>query len=96
MTDQGEVHIIAVARTRRGMIHRILGLLEKRLGGTPAYIAVSHADALDDARKVHEEVCRRVRCLGSWITSFTPVMGAHVGPGLIGISYYLESGYAGA
>jgi DegV family protein with EDD domain len=96
MTDQGEVHIVSVARTRRGMINRILDLLEKRLGGMPAYIAVSHADAPDDARTVHEEVCRRVRCLGSWVTSFTPVMGAHAGPGLIGISYYLESGYAGA
>ncbi len=95
MTDSGEVHIVTVARTRRGMIERILELLEKRLGGAPAYIAVSHADAPEDARFVHEEVRRRVRCLESWITSFTPVMGAHAGPGLIGVSYYLESGYAG-
>ncbi len=96
MTDQGEVHIVAVTRTRRGMINRIIELLEKRLGGTPAYIAVSHADALEDAQRVQEEVCRRVRCLESWITSFTPVMGAHAGPGLIGISYCLEPRYAGA
>lgn len=96
LTDQGEVHIAAVARTRRGMMERVLALLEKRLEGRPAYIAVSHADALDDARWMLEEACRRVRCLETWITSFTPVMGAHTGPGLIGVSYCLELEDAGA
>lgn len=97
MTDQGEVHIAAVARTRRGMMERVLALLERHLKGHPAHIAVGHADAPDDARWMLEEACRRVRCLETWVTSFTPVIGAHAGPGLIGISYYLESSrYVGA
>jgi fatty acid-binding protein DegV len=56
-------------------------------GETPLQVAVMHADALDNAILLREKISAGFDCATLFITEFTPVMGAHIGPGLIGVAY---------
>jgi len=55
---------------------------------TPVYAAVFHADAADQAEELRKQVAEQFRCVELYVTEFTPVMGAHTGPGVIGLAFY--------
>jgi len=61
---------------------------QKIVKGQPLHVAVMHADALDRAKELMDEISSRFDCAELFITEFTPVMGVHTGPGLIGIAFY--------
>ena len=56
--------------------------------GEPFHVVVMHADALDNAMVLRDKIASRFDCAELFITEFTPVMGAHIGPGLIGVAFY--------
>ena len=47
-----------------------------------------HADALDRAITLRDQISSRFDCAELFITEFTPVMGVHTGPGVIGVAFY--------
>jgi fatty acid-binding protein DegV len=61
---------------------------EKVVKGQPLHVAVVHADALDKATDLSHRISSQFDCEEIFITEFTPVMGVHTGPGLIGIAFY--------
>lgn len=90
--DKGETHVVAAPRSRQRVMDYLLRALERdAAGGRPVHVAVTHADALSDAESLREDIERRFRVAECYITEFTPVIGAHTGPGVIGIVYYVES-----
>jgi DegV family protein with EDD domain len=89
MLSDGDIRPVANARTTGGAIQRILGIMKRQaIRGQPLHVAVMHADALNDALTLQEEIAARFDCAELFITEFTPVMGAHIGPGLIGVAFY--------
>jgi len=85
----GEAYPVANARTIPNAIKRIIHIMEQRIeNGQPLHIAVMHADALDKAIKLGEQISAQFDCAEIFITEFTPVMGAHTGPGVIGVAFY--------
>jgi len=87
--NDGDVHPVTNARTNRGATKRILELMgEKIVNGQPLHVAVMHADALDRAKELMDEISSRFDCAELFITEFTPVMGVHTGPGVIGVAFY--------
>ncbi|MEJ5186984.1 MAG: DegV family protein [Candidatus Geothermincolales bacterium] len=57
-------------------------------GQLPLEIAVFHASAPDDAKDLEERITSRVPIIGEVIFSeFTPVMGIHTGPGVVGAAF---------
>ncbi len=87
--NNGDARPLARAQTTSGAIKRMLGIM-KRSGvkGQPLHVAVMHADALDKALVLSGEISARFQCSELLITEFTPVMGAHIGPGLVGVAFY--------
>jgi DegV family protein with EDD domain len=85
-----EVDVLAKTRTTSHGIRIMLDEMEKRVDGRPVHVAVLHADALEDARNLKQVVESRFHCLEIFICSMTPVMGAHTGPGLLGLAFYAE------
>ena len=67
---------------------RIRDIVKTRLSGRAAHVAVVHAQAAEDARDLGESLCAAIPCTELYITQFTPVMGAHLGPGLVGVAFY--------
>ncbi|MBI4297098.1 MAG: DegV family protein [Chloroflexi bacterium] len=85
---QGEVRLVERARTRRRALGRLLDIVEERLGNRPVHVAVVHANAIEEAQILKEKIRARWQCRELYITPFTPVMGAHLGPGLVGVAFY--------
>jgi DegV family protein with EDD domain len=87
---EGEVRPIGLTRGRHRAQERMLSELTRAVGDHPVRIAVFHADVPDEALALGEVVRQRVRCIEYWLANFTPVMGAHTGPGILGVCYCLE------
>ena len=88
----GEAKLVERSRTRRSALARIQDIVKMRLGGRAAHLAVVHADAAEDARKLGDDLLAVLPCIELYVTQFTPVMGAHLGPGLVGVAFYPDQG----
>jgi DegV family protein with EDD domain len=87
--NEGDARPVTNARTTLGAIKRMVKLMgQKIVAGQPLHVAVMHADALDDALVLRGQISSRFDCAELLITEFTPVMGVHIGPGLIGVAFY--------
>ncbi len=75
------------ARTRQRALQRIMEILERRVRGVSIRVAVQHTDSIIEAQELAGRVKSRLDCREVWIQDFTPVMGVHTGPGLVGVSY---------
>jgi len=86
---EGEAHPVTNARTTAGAMKRILKIMEEKIvEGQLLHVAVTHADALDRAMVLKSQISSRFDCAELFITEFTPVMGVHTGPGVIGVAFY--------
>ena len=84
----GEVQRLTQARSKEGALRRMLGLMEARNPTrAPIHAVVMHADAPHDAARLEGEIRARFPCDSLLVTQFTPVMGAHSGPGVVGVAF---------
>ena len=82
---------VALPRTTESAMKQTLKLMEKKVvRGQPLHVAVMHADVPDKAMALKDLISSRFECNEIFITEFTPVMGVHTGPGLIGVAFYSE------
>ena len=87
--NNGDAYLVTNARTTRGAMKHILKIMgQKIVKGQPLHVAVMHADALDKAIALREQISSQFGCAELFITEFTPVMGVHTGPGVIGVAFY--------
>jgi len=89
--NHADAHTVALPRTMKSAINRMLKLMESAVvKGQPLHVAVMHADVLGEAITLRDRITSQFECEEIFITEFTPVMGVHTGPGLIGVSFYGE------
>jgi DegV family protein with EDD domain len=89
--NHAEAHTVALPRTIPSAIKRMTKLMEKKVvTGRRLHVAVMHADVLDKAVALRNRIAAHFDCAELFITEFTPVMGVHTGPGLLGIAFYGE------
>jgi len=89
----GDAHTVALPRTTDSAIRNILRLMSKKINKQEAInVAIMHADALERAKGLKEKITARFNCNTIYITEFTPVMGVHTGPGVVGAAFYQEIG----
>ena len=94
--SQGEIRTVARPRTTRRATNRLLELMHERVTGPGRiHATVMHADALDAAEELRERVKAEFPCDELFISEFSPVMGAHVGPGLLGIAFWCQRSQGG-
>lgn len=84
----GKVRLVERPRTRRRALERILALVAQHASGQPVKAVVMHADAPGEADALLARLRAAVRCTEVFTTPFTPVIGAHTGPGLLGVAFY--------
>jgi len=85
----GLLEVVEKVRTRKGSLDRLVELTEEALGRTdPVDVGIIHANAPEEA----EELARRVRdglnCRQVFVETLSLALGAHGGPGMIGIVAY--------
>jgi DegV family protein with EDD domain len=89
--DRGEAHTVALPRTVEGAMKHILSMMEEKVvRGQPFRVAVMHADAADRAQELRNRISAQFDCSELFVTEFTPVMGVHTGPGLVGATFYSD------
>jgi len=90
--NHADARTVALPRTITSAMKRMLKLMQQKVvKGQPLHVAVMHADALDKATALRDRIASQFNCTELFITEFTPVMGVHTGPGLLGIAFYGES-----
>ncbi|MEX2431370.1 MAG: DegV family protein [Dehalococcoidia bacterium] len=90
---QGKIGMVERPRTAKRAMERIVALAARHLDGAPGRIAVMHANAPEHARELASGLERALRVNELFITEFTPVIGAHTGPGLVGCALHpVDSG----
>lgn len=91
INDEGVVSPAQILRKRESVLTSILSLLTKKTRGYRIIqVAVMHADDMERAKNLRKLVMDALPGLEISIDEFTPVMGVHTGPGLIGLGYLYE------
>jgi DegV family protein with EDD domain len=86
----GRVEPLAKPRTRGRGVELMIRELAAGVDGRPVHAAVMQGDARPEADALLDRLAREFDCIELYMTEFTPVMGAHAGPGLLGIAYYVD------
>jgi DegV family protein with EDD domain len=91
----GQIHFVAAARSKRNGVKKMLQMMRNHINSSePVHVAVMHAEALGEAKKLKERIASEFNCVEIFITDFSPVMGYATGPGTLAIAYYGENGSA--
>lgn len=85
---EGVVGEFARTRTKAKALRLVLDQIDRDVDSHPLHAAVVHADAPDEAETLRQQVETRYDCAELLVAEFTPVMGAHTGPGLLGVAYH--------
>ncbi|MGD2205212.1 MAG: DegV family protein [Anaerolineae bacterium] len=87
----GLVQPLATIRTRRKALEKLYQLLEKQLPQEgQVHIAIVHVAAPQEASRLAEELETRFQPVEIIRSECGPVVGAHVGPGTVGVAFYVE------
>ncbi len=89
-SSSGLVRFAGAVRNREHGINRILQMLRDKAGQSLVHVAVMHAYALAEAKKLMERISSEFNCAELWLTEFSPLMGYACGTGSLGFAYYKE------
>ena len=89
--SSGVIRTIGRPRTRRRATRRLIEATAARVpSGRQVRLSVIHADAEEDAVELQRDLSKELNCVESFVSEFSPVMGAHTGPGLLGVASWVE------
>ena len=89
--SDGTATCIARKRTTRAALESMIEYVAERANGRPALrLAVMQAAAPLEALELKQLALQAWPTAEVVVTDFTPVMGGHTGPGLIGLAFYCE------
>jgi len=98
LAAEGEdVRAAGRVRTTRRALDRLVAQVEERLSPErPLHLAVMHADAEEEAMSLAAALRERFQPEELLITESTSVMGAHTGPGFVGVAFFSGEPWSGA
>lgn len=89
--QDGIVTPITRVRTRRKALDKVLELVEEQLAGASGvHMAALHVAAPEEVVKFSAELEARSHPVEMIHAECGPVVGAHVGPGTVGVTFYVE------
>lgn len=90
LTD-GKVDALEKARTRRKSLQRLVEIVAERVEGkSNLRLGVAHADAPEEAATLLKTASERLHPVETMIAELSPVIGTHVGPGTLALTYHYE------
>jgi len=87
---EGEIGPVARPRTRSRALARVVEETVRAAGDRPLHLAAFHARAEPDAKELVRRIEARTHTVESFVVEATPVIGAHVGPGLVGVAFFSD------
>ena len=86
----GHIGMVERPRTRQRAMAQLLALVKQRLQNKPARVAVIHAGVPEAAQELMKRVAQELKPVELFTSELTPVIGVHVGPGLVGCAFHPE------
>lgn len=87
----GEVTPVAQVRGDNHALQSIVDYVARKVGEPQdLHLAIMEADAPAEAKLLQEMALQHLQPTEIFHTEFTPVMGVHTGPGLVGLGYYYK------
>ena len=86
----GRTHVIANPRTRHRAVTQMVETVKDRILGKPSKIFIMHANSPEYASTIKSTLETQMNCSEVILGEFTPVMGTHTGPGLLGIAFHTD------
>lgn len=84
----GKIESVDKVRTKSKAIERLVDLVTADTGGrTPVRLATLHANSESEARTALEYASTKLNPVEQVLTSVSPVIGSHTGPGTVGLAY---------
>jgi DegV family protein with EDD domain len=84
----GRVEAVERIRTKSKALERVLELvMEQTKGKTLIHLATLHASAEEEAQTLLDKASREMDAVESILTTVSPVVGTHAGPGTVGLAY---------
>jgi fatty acid kinase fatty acid binding subunit len=88
----GHTEVLAKPRSKSKATQFMLRQMASQVDSRRLHAAVLHADAFEEAEALRQRIAQQFDCAELYMAEFTPVMGAHTGPGLLGVAFYTEDG----
>ncbi len=89
--ENGQIEPLASVRTKsKAIAHMLDVVLGEMKGKQHIHAGIIHAGAPQDAEAIKQQVLQAVRLEELLLNELTPVIGANVGPGVVGMGYYTE------
>lgn len=85
----GRIGMVERPRTEAKALARLTAMAAERTAGRPVRAAVTHAAEPERAAMLAEQLRSRLCIEELFITEFTPAIGAHTGPGLVGCAFHV-------
>jgi len=88
--SSGVVRTVGMVRSKEHGVNHMLKIMRDKVGQNPVHVAVMHAYAPDEAKRLKERVSSEFNCAELWLTEFSPLMGYTTGTGTLGLAFYKE------
>ena len=87
----GKVHApLARYKTKAKAVEGFLEILKERCGDKKLHMAINHINVPDEAEELKKKLLAQFNCAEFYVTPTYPVVGRHVGPGALQISWWAE------
>ena len=86
----GQPRLVERPRSRSRGIDRLVAIMKARVGDSSLHVNLMEADAPEEAEALRHRVEQEFHPRELFVSEFTPVMGAHTGPGLLGLAFYTD------
>jgi len=84
----GRIESVEKVRTKHKALERMIALVSHQVEGkTPVRLSAFHANAEAEARAVLEAAAAKLNPVETILTSVSPVIGTHTGPGTVSLAY---------
>jgi DegV family protein with EDD domain len=88
--SEGVVHVANLTRNKNQAIKRALSMMKEKIRANPVHVAVSHADAYKEGKRLKEQIAAEFNCVELWLSDFSPVMAYATGKGILAIAFYTD------
>lgn len=94
--DEGHLILIGKLRGRKKSLNALVDYMEEKMGSWAQenkddYVFISHADCIEDAEYVREQIKERFGFDRFMISNIGPTIGAHAGAGTVALFFMGES-----
>ncbi len=84
----GKIEQLGRPRTRARAIERLVEEVHEASARGPLHLGVAHADCEEEAEQLLARLKAEIPSVETLISPFTPLMGAHTGPGVLGVAFF--------